>query len=140
MTQTWNDLGFFHYAVDPPVLRALVPPALTLDLYQGAAWLSVIPFWMSNIRPPGIPAVPVLSTMPELNVRTYVTYQGKPGIYFFSLDAGSLAAVFGARTAYCLPYFYAQMRIRQSQDEFHYISRRTRKAYVAEFEGNYHPM
>jgi uncharacterized protein len=117
MTQTWNDLGFFHYAVEPPVLRALVPPELTLDLYQGAAWLSVIPFWMSNIRPPGIPAIPVLSTMPELNVRTYVTCQGKPGIYFFSLDAGNLSAVWAARLFYRLPYWHAAMKAGREKTE-----------------------
>ena len=111
MTQTWNDLAFFHYAVEPSVLRALVPEELTLDLWQGVAWLTVIPFWMSHIRPPGIPSVPILSTMPELNVRTYVTYGGKPGIYFFSLDAGNLSAVWSARLFYRLPYWHAKMKV-----------------------------
>lgn len=111
MTQTWNDLAFFHYAIEPAVLRALVPQDLTLDLWQGAAWLSIIPFWMSHVRPPGIPSMPGLSTFPELNVRTYVTYEDKPGIYFFSLDAGNLSAVWGARLFYRLPYWHAAMKV-----------------------------
>lgn len=112
MTQTWNDLLFMHYAVEPAVLRALVPDVLTLDLYEGNAWLSITPFWISNLRPPGLPSVPVVSRFPELNVRTYATYEGKPGVYFFSLDAGSLSAVWGARMFYRLPYWHAAMKVK----------------------------
>ncbi len=115
MTQTWNDLAFFHYAIEPAVLRALVPSVLTLDLWQGAAWLSIVPFWMNHVRPPGIPSLPGLSTFPELNVRTYVTYEDKPGIYFFSLDAGNLSAVWGARLFYRLPYWHASMKVERSR-------------------------
>ena len=111
MTQTWNDLAFLHYAVEPAALRALVPDVLTLDLYDGNAWLSITPFWMSNVRPPGVPPVPGLSKFGELNVRTYVTYRGKQGIYFFSLDAGNLSAVWGARVFYRLPYWHAKINV-----------------------------
>jgi uncharacterized protein len=156
MTQTWNDLAFFHYAIEPSVLRALVPPALTLDLYQGSAWFTVLPFWMNHIRPPGIPSLPVLSTMPELNVRTYVTYRGKPGIYFFSLDAGNLSAVWAARVFYRLPYWHAAMKVVRDRDvrkqantpvsptsPIHYSSKRIHGPAAnhgpAEFQGSYHP-
>ncbi len=114
MTQTWNDLLFMHYAIEPPVLRTLVPDILTLDLYGGSAWLSITPFWISNLRPPGMPSVPLISKFPELNVRTYVTYQGKPGVFFFSLDAGNLSAVWGARMFYRLPYWHADMKATSS--------------------------
>lgn len=117
MTQTWNDLLFAHYSVPPEVIRALVPEPLTVDLYQGTAWLSITPFWMSNLRPPGLPAVPVLSQLPELNVRTYVTYGDKPGVYFFSLDAGNLSAVWGARIFYRLPYWHAAMKLQKQRSE-----------------------
>jgi uncharacterized protein len=56
--------------------------------------------------------LPVLSTFPELNVRTYVTAEGKPGIYFLSLDAGREWAVASARRFYKLPYFRARMVMR----------------------------
>lgn len=149
MTQTWNDLAFFHYAVEPSVLRALVPEALTLDLYRGAAWLTILPFWMNHIRPPGIPSLPVISTMPELNVRTYVTYEDKPGIYFFSLDAGNLSAVWGARLFYRLPYWHAAMKVaRRKKDDLsepliRYSSKRIHGPKAldghAEFRGAYQP-
>jgi uncharacterized protein YqjF (DUF2071 family) len=105
MTQTWNDLLFAHWPVDPQVMRALVPETLTLDLYEGSAWIK-------NLRPPGLPAIPVISQFPELNVRTYVTVGGKPGVYFFSLDAANLSAVWGARMFYRLPYWHAAMKIK----------------------------
>jgi uncharacterized protein YqjF (DUF2071 family) len=114
MTQTWNDLLFMHYAMDPAVLRALVPEILTLDLFRGTAWLSMTPFWISNLRPPGLPTLPAISKFPELNVRTYVTYKGKPGVFFFSLDAGNLSAVWGARMFYRLPYWHAEMKVNAS--------------------------
>lgn len=112
MTQTWNDLAFLHFALEPHVLRALVPDVLTLDLYAGNAWLSITPFVLTNLRPPGVPALPLVSHFCELNVRTYVTYQDKPGIYFFSLDAANLSAVWGARVFYRLPYWHADMKAK----------------------------
>jgi len=112
MAQTWNDLLFAHWPVAPNVLRALVPPELPLDTYDGTAWLAVTPFHMTGIRARGLPPIPGLSRFPELNVRTYVILDGKPGVYFFSLDVTSRMAVWGARTFYRLPYFHAHMRGR----------------------------
>lgn len=145
MTQTWNDLLFAHYALEPSIVRALVPEILTVDLYDGAAWISVVPFWMKNFRPPGLPALPVISQFAELNVRTYVTYRdkdgtAKPGVYFFSLDAGNLSAVWGARMFFRLPYWHASMKI-QSSGEVTYRSKRLHgpKAFkgMPEFVGKY---
>jgi uncharacterized protein YqjF (DUF2071 family) len=82
MTQRWNDLLFLHYALPPEVVRPLVPDALTLDTYQQQAWVSVIPFWINHSRPPGVPSVPWFSHFAEVNVRTYVTRDGKPGAYW----------------------------------------------------------
>jgi uncharacterized protein len=90
MTQRWNDLLFLHYPLAPEVLRPLVPDVLTLDTYQQRAWVSVTPFWINHLRPPGVPSLPWLSHFAEINVRTYVTRGGKPGVYFFSLDASNL--------------------------------------------------
>ena len=92
MTQSWNDLLFAHWAVPPSLIAAKLPPGLELDLFDGRAWIAVVPFWMSNVTPRGVPPLPGLSTFPELNVRTYVTVGGKrPGVFFFSLDADQSA-------------------------------------------------
>jgi uncharacterized protein YqjF (DUF2071 family) len=129
MRQSWNDLLFAHWPIAAARIRELVPRELELDLLDGDAWVAVTPFHMDGIRMRGAPPVPGLSAFPELNVRTYVKHNGVPGVFFFSLDAGSLLAVFGARATYSLPYFYATMRLRISGREVTYSSfRRTRNA------------
>ena len=140
MTQMWKDLLFLHYPVDPEILRKLVPDVLTLDTYNYRAWISVVPFQITRLRPPGVPAVPWLSSFPELNVRTYVTYNGKPGVYFFSLDAGNLSAVWGARVFYRLPYWHADMSVEGKGSELiDYKSKRIHGPKPAEFIATYGP-
>jgi len=107
--QTWDDLLFAHWRVPAGTLRAHLPPGLQLETFDGDAWLGVTPFVVSGLRLRGLPPVPFLSSFPECNVRTYVTLGGKPGIWFFSLDAGSAVAVEAARLSYRLPYFRARM-------------------------------
>jgi uncharacterized protein DUF2071 len=82
MAQSWHDLLFAHWPVDISALRKAVPSALAIDTYQGQAWLGVVPFRMSGVRLRGTPPVPWLSAFPELNVRTYVVAEGKPGVWF----------------------------------------------------------
>jgi len=106
----WSDLLFLHWPLDPALLRAKVPPGLALDTFDGSAWIGVVPFEMSNTRPRNVPGLPLLSRFPETNVRTYVTHGGKPGVWFFSLDAASRLAVRVARARFHLPYFHARMR------------------------------
>ena len=103
MTQSWHDLLFAHWPLDPDVLRVRLPPSLPLDVFDGRAWIGVIPFHMTNVGPRGAPSLPGLSAFAELNVRTYVTLDDKPGVYFFSLDAASTLAVIGARAMFRLP-------------------------------------
>src|SRR5215475_2042377 len=112
MRQEWHDLLFAHWALDPAVLRRLVPQHLNLDLWRGQAYIAVTPFVIRRLRPRGMPAMPVISRFPEVNVRTYVEFGGMPGVFFFSLDAANLSAVLAARTMYRLPYYHAQMRVR----------------------------
>jgi len=144
MTQTWNDLLFAHFPMDKERLRALIPQSLALDLYDGQAWVSVTPFWISNLRPPGVPPMPRVSRFPELNVRTYVTYGGKPGVFFFSLDAGNLSAVWGARLFYRLPYWHADMKSQVRDGWIEYRSHRLHgpkaNGRSAEFSGRYRPI
>lgn len=111
MTQTWHDVAFLHYAVDPSVLRRLVPDVLTLDLYDGKAFLSILPFWMNHVRPAGVPPMPWFSKFSELNLRTYVTFGGKPGVLYFSRDSSGLSAVWAARVFYRLPFWHANMKV-----------------------------
>lgn len=137
MQQTWNDLLFAHWTVPRERLRALVPSELPLDSYDGQCWVAVAPFHMSGIRGRLMPPIPGTSALPELNVRTYVTYGGKPGVYFFSLDAASRLAVWGARTFYKLPYFFAKMHVRDHEGWTEYTS--SRASSPAEFRGHYRP-
>ncbi len=109
MRQSWCDLLFAHWRLPVERLRPLVPAALELDTFDRAAWLAVAPFTVRHLRLRGLPEIPGVHTFPELNVRTYVTVDGKPGIYFFSLDAASASAALGARLSYLLPYFPARM-------------------------------
>lgn len=138
MKQTWHDLLFAHWPLRPAELTALIPPELTLDTFDGRGWIGVVPFRMSGIRARGLLPLPWLSRFAELNVRTYVTHSGKPGVYFFSLDAANRAAVWAARRFFHLPYFAAAMSTREQAGVIHYASRR--KQTPAEFRGNYQPV
>src|SRR3954468_20098565 len=152
----WHDLLFAHWPADADDVRRAMPEPLRryLDLFDGKAWVGVIPFWMSNVTVRWIPALPGLSTFPELNVRTYLTIDGKPGVFFFSLDAGNLSAVIAARAGFSLPYFHARMAVwsgpyigvrmpKMSQgsanNEVRYVSERLEPPLPAEFRGHYRP-
>jgi uncharacterized protein len=141
MTQSWHDLLFAHWPVDVRALRERVPSGLDLDLHDGQAWLGVVPFHMTNVAPRGVPSLPFVSAFPELNVRTYVTLHGKPGVYFFSLDAASRIAVAGARALFGLPYYFAEMSVDLGEDETIYRSRREGTSVPsAEFAASYGPV
>lgn len=138
MLQTWNDLLFAHWPLPSAAVRSLIPPPLTLDTFDGQAWIAVTPFHITGLRPRLFPTIPGLSNFPELNVRTYVTHGGKGGVFFFSLDAASWLAVKSARTFYRLPYRFARMMTRKENGQvFYSCSRRERSS--AEFQGRYWP-
>jgi uncharacterized protein YqjF (DUF2071 family) len=138
MKQTWHDLLFAHWPISFEELRPRVPAQLPLDVFEGRCWIGVVPFWMSGVRARGVPPLPGFSRFPELNVRTYVTYQDKPGVYFFSLDASNLLAVWAARAVYHLPYFHASMKAAQREDLIFYTSERHHPS--AQFRGLYGPI
>ncbi len=141
MRQVWHELLFSHWPLSPSVLRPLIPDTLEIDTFEGEAWVGVVPFRMSGVRPRGVPAVYWLSAFPELNVRTYVKRDGIPGVYFFSLDAGNPVAVALARIVFHLPYFDADMHCRRVGDTIHYSSVRThRGAPHAEYRASYRPI
>ncbi|MFL5856450.1 MAG: YqjF family protein [Solirubrobacteraceae bacterium] len=124
MRQTWEDLLFAHWPVPVEALAPAVPTALPIDVREGTAWIGVTPFEVTGLRGRWMPPIPGLSRFAEVNVRTYVTYDGKPGIYFLSLDAASRAAVAAARRGYRLPYFHAAIRIERDGGDVRFESRR----------------
>lgn len=140
MAQNWHDLLFAHWEVPVEKMRDLVPRQLEVDTFEGRAWIGIVPFTMTGVRLRGTPALPWLSAFPELNVRTYVTADGKPGVWFFSLDAARRAAVEVARLTFHLPYFYARMRAYEKNGEMHYDSERAdRRRSGEELKARYGP-
>jgi uncharacterized protein len=139
MVQQWHDLLFAHWALPTEQVRRLVPSELELDLFASQAYVAVAPFHMSGIRARWLPPLPGVSRFPELNVRTYVRYRDIPGVYFFSLDAASLPAVWAARAGYGLPYFHASMSVKATASQIEYSSRRLQGPRPAEFRGRYWP-
>jgi uncharacterized protein YqjF (DUF2071 family) len=111
MLQRWETLTFLHWQFEPAVVQSLLPPGLTVETFDGSAWVGLVPFFMRVAAPNGV-AVPWASTFCETNVRTYARdHEGRPGIWFLSLDAARLGAVVTARAAYRLPYFWSRMRL-----------------------------
>lgn len=138
MTQTWSNLLFAHWPVEYARVRERVPAELPLDSFDGRAWIGIASFGM-DLRPRGLPLLLMRGT-PELNVRTYVTIDGKAGVYFFSLDILSFAAVLGARALYHLPYYPARMSmIASEQPEVRYASERLAWRRNAQFRAAYRP-
>jgi uncharacterized protein len=123
----WTDLLFAHWPVAATEMAPLIPAGFTLDLYDGAAWVGVVPFRMENTRLRGLPPVPGTDRFPEANIRTYVTEpkSGHPGVFFLSLDVSNPLAAAGARAWYRLPYFVAKMSIdSDGEGGWRYYSRR----------------
>jgi uncharacterized protein YqjF (DUF2071 family) len=141
MAMTWHELLFAHWPVPESVLRPHIPRRLQLDTHEGEVWLGIVPFGMRGTRPRWLPPVPGLSSFPELNVRTYVVADDKPGVWFFSLDAASRLAVRGARAVFHLPYYDARMTLdTNAEGGVSYRSVRThRKAPPAELAAQYRP-
>ncbi len=112
MRQSWRNLLFLHWPIEVGQLRPLIPEALSIDTFEGVAYVGLVPFSMRRVRPAGLPAVPWLSNFHETNVRTYVHLEGRdPGVWFFSLDAANPVAVQLARRLFFLPYFDARMSV-----------------------------
>lgn len=125
MGQSWVRLLFAHWRVDAGELRRVVHPLLPIDSFDGSAWIGVTPFRVEGLRLHLTPPLPLVHSFGEVNVRTYVTVDGRPGIFFFSLDAASRFAVESARRIYRVPYFHARMGLRRAGDELEFHSRRT---------------
>jgi len=135
--QSWSDLLFAHYRIAASALQRFVPPPLRVQEYEGTSWIGVVPFRMSGVMVRGLPDLPGVSAFPEINVRLYVEYGGKPGVWFLSLDATNPLAVWTARRFVHLPYRRARIEIAHQSSEIHYTSRLLDGR--ARFTGRYRP-
>jgi uncharacterized protein len=125
MFQRWEDLLFLHWKWDADEIQRTLPAGLTVDTFGGDGWLGVVPFFMQAVRPALLPPVPWLSYFLELNVRTYaVDDQGRPGVWFYSLDCNRAIPVWLARNFFHLPYEHATMRATRIEGAVDYLSRR----------------
>lgn len=108
MVQRWADVTFLHWRYEPEAVQRLLPDEMTVETFDGSAWVALVPFRMEDLGLPGMPPVPGWGTFPEINVRTYVRHGPHRGVWFFSLDIDLLAPTLVARTAYGLPYCYGR--------------------------------
>lgn len=132
--QSWRDLLFAHWPIDADRLRRLIPDGLKLQEKDGSAWIGVVPFRMTGVMRRPFPDLPWISAFPELNVRTYVECDGKPGVWFLSLDATNPVAVWAARTFFHLPYFRARMTLERREARIEYRSERAGAGFKAWYE------
>ena len=140
MVQTWHDLLFAHWPVPAGLLKDKIPAGVELDTFGGRAWLGVIAFRLSDVRLNGIRALPWVSSFPEVNVRTYVSHEGKPGVYFLSLDADNRPGIALAKPWFRLNYYQARIEMQAHDACIDFHSRRSeRNAPAAEFEASYRP-
>ena len=127
----WHDLLFMHYPIQPGLIRHLIPQDLQIDSFDGSAWIGIVPFRMTGVAPRFVPSIPPISNFPELNVRTYVTVDGKPGVWFFCLEATKKLAVRIARKFFYLPYMDAMIKFQDHGIDqgkwIEYDSRRTHR-------------
>lgn len=141
LRMTWRDLCFLHWPVDPALLARTLPAGVEVDTREGRAWLGAVPFRMTGVSPRFLPDVPGLSAFPELNLRTYVTVDGVPGVWFYSLDTAQPLAVRLARSLFHLPYFDARMWADTREGLTRYASVRTHRGQPpARFAAAYRPV
>ncbi|MFC4448970.1 YqjF family protein [Halorussus aquaticus] len=135
----WRDVLFANWAADPSVVAPHVPDSVSLDTYDGRAWLSVVAFVNVDVRPRWLPAGTGIR-IPEVNLRTYVTREGRPGVYFFNLDVSDPFTVLGARLTHLLPYYFASISVESRDDRVRFESRRRHPgARPARFDATYGP-
>lgn len=122
--QSWRDLLFAHWPVHATTLRRLVPASLEVQEFEGTSWVGVVPFRMAGVMRRPFPDLPWVSAFPELNLRLYVERDGRPGVWFLSLDAANSLAVWAARRWFFLPYFHARMGVTEQAGKIRFHSER----------------
>lgn len=130
--QEWNKALFFHYKIDSFLLRKFVPKDLEIDEINGSAWISLVAFTMEKIRPHFLPAFPPISDFDEINLRTYVIKDQKPGVYFLSIEAGKLLSVLIAKSLSGLPY--EKSRIKRTENSYQATYPKRNFSFLADFD------
>lgn len=135
MKQSWHDLLFLHWQVDIRELQDLIPEGLEIDTFEGNAYIGLVPFDMRGVTARGCPAPRFMCNFPEFNVRTYVTKDGKPGVWFFSLDITNSLAVWAAQTFFNLPYRKASVYYKNEDGAISYTSTySTQESFRAKYQ------
>jgi uncharacterized protein len=134
MVQYWTQLLFLHWRWEAEEIQKRLPTGLVVDSFDGTGWIGLVPFFMRGVHPTGFPALPILSNFLELNLRTYVKDgSGRPGIWFFSLDANQPLAVWAAQMFFSLPYRHATMHASELDGWIDYASARASHGPVLEY-------
>ena len=137
--QTWGDVLFAHWPVPANILRPFVPSQLEIQEFKGTSWVGIVPFQMSGVMKRPLPDLPYFSRFPELNLRLYVEFDGKAGVWFLSLDASNAFAVWAARRLFHLPYHHAKMSLMNESGEYRFTSRRLDSPKYLLFNAQYRP-
>ena len=136
--QSWQDLLFAHWPVDASLLQRFVPSPIRVQEFEGTSWIGLVPFRMAGVMRRPLPDLPWISAFPELNVRVYVEHDGRPGVWFLSLDATNQLAVWAARRYFHLPYHQARISLRELDGGIQYSAQRA--AGGPAFEACYRPI
>jgi len=137
--QSWCDLLFAHWPISKDLLRPLIPRPLEIQTFDGTAWLGVVPFEMRGVMRRHLPDMPGFSAFPEWNVRTYVSMNGRPGVWFFSLDATNPLAVWGGRRCFHLPYHRANIEVHVSDGLYRHRGRRLKSKDPIDYRASFEP-
>jgi uncharacterized protein len=131
----WKDLVFLHWEIDKNILQKKLPSGFTLDLFEGKAYVSIVPLFMKKMEVTFVPFLTRLS-FSQVNVRTYVTVNGEKGVYFLSLDANNHLAVLGGKIGFKSPYFYGKINYDHLQQKKVFLHERpiTKIKFQASFE------
>ena len=139
MEQNWDNILFLHWPVESAAIRPLSPAQLEIDTFDNTAWIGITPFELTGLRLHPMPPIPGISSFSEVNVRTYVHYKGKPGLYFLSLDASNLLPALAARVFYQLPYFAADIDFTCDELSNYRFSSRRRLTPSTRFTARWKP-
>ncbi|MBS4197060.1 YqjF family protein [Lederbergia citri] len=138
MRQKWRDVLFMHLPIKPEKLQPYIPSAVEIDTFEDYAWLGVIVFKIDGIFPRGFPPVSIRPAFPEINLRTYVRCNDKPGIYFLSLDVDDWTSCSLAKRWLHVPYHPAKISFQKIEQSYHFESNRNHHIPII-CKGSYTP-